>query len=117
MAKPIIDGGTIEACRRGDSDAFRLLFESYKDRVYSIALCFFDGNEAIAKDVTQDVFVKLLTAMSQFQNRSGFSTWLYRLVTNTCLDRKRALRRLLSFGSSREIEIPDQGRSIEEKYI
>src|SRR5216117_4383941 len=115
MAKPIIDDGVIEACQRGDSDAFRLLFETYKDRVYSIALCFFDGNEAIAKDITQDVFVKLLTAMSQFQNRSEFSTWLYRLVTNACLDRKRALRRLLSFGSSREIELPDHRRSIEDR--
>src|SRR5437763_10186884 len=90
-----IDGQTIAACQRGDSDAFRLLFEAYKDRVYSIALCFFDGNEAIAKDVTQDVFVKLFTSISQFQNRSQFSTWLYRLVTNMCLDRKRASRRLL----------------------
>ena len=45
MAKHIIEDGTIEACQRGESEAFRLLFESYKDRVYSIALCFFDGNE------------------------------------------------------------------------
>ena len=117
MAKPIIDDGVIEACQRGDSDAFRLLFETYKDRVYSIALCFFDGNEAIAKDITQDVFVKLLTAMSQFQNRSEFSTWLYRLVTNTCLDRKRAFGRLISFGNSPELEITEQRKSVEEKYI
>jgi len=112
----IIDDSTIEACQRGDSDAFRLLFETYKDRVYTIALCFFDGNQAIARDVTQDVFVKLLTSISQFQNRSEFTTWLYRLVTNTCLDRKRTFRRLLSFGP-REIQIPDQRRSVEEKYI
>ena len=50
MAKQIIDDSTIEACRRGDPDAFRLLFEGYKDRVYSIAVCFFDGNEAIATE-------------------------------------------------------------------
>src|SRR5215831_15674442 len=90
-----IDGPTIEACQRGDSDAFRLVFEAYKDRVYSIALCFFDGNEATAKDITQDVFLKLMTTISQFQNRSEFSTWLYRLVTNACLDRKRSDRRSL----------------------
>ena len=65
MAKHIIEDGTIEACQRGESEAFRLLFESYKDRVYSIALCFFDGNETIAKDVTQDVFVKLLIQFCQ----------------------------------------------------
>src|SRR5215813_4827038 len=111
-----IDGPTIEACQRGDSDAFRLVFEAYKDHVYSIALCFFDGNEATAKDITQDVFLKLMTTISQFQNRSQFSTWLYRIVTNACVDRKRSLRRLLFFGDERE-PAPRAGRSIEEKYI
>src|SRR5262245_59142290 len=82
MTRHIIDDQTIEACQRGESDALRLVFETYKDRVYSIALCFFNGNEATAKDITQEVFLKLMTAISQFQNRSEFSTWLYRLVTN-----------------------------------
>src|SRR5437016_10628455 len=111
MTRHTIDDRTIAACQRGDSEAFRLVFQRYKDRVYSIALCFFDGNEATAKDVTQDVFVKLLTGISQFENRSEFSTWLYRLVTNTCLDRRRAFRRLLYFGSSREFEPPDPRKS------
>jgi len=111
-----IDGPTIEACQRGDSDAFRLVYEAYKDRVYSIALCFFDGNEATAKDITQDVFLKLMTTISQFQNRSEFSTWLYRLVTNACLDRKRSLRRFLFLSETREFELRDR-RSLEHKYI
>jgi RNA polymerase sigma-70 factor (ECF subfamily) len=117
MTKPIIDDRTLEACRRGDSDAFRLVFEAHKDRVYSIALCFFDGNEATAKDVTQEVFLKLMTAISQFENRSEFSTWLHRIVTNACLDRKRSLRRFLSFGESDPSELPDHHSSHEEKYI
>ena len=117
MTKPNIDGPTIEACQRGDSDAFRLVFEAYKDRVYSIALCFFDGNEATAKDITQDIFLKLMTTISQFQNRSEFSTWLYRLVTNACLDRKRALRRFLFLSGTGELELPDRHRSLEAKYI
>jgi RNA polymerase sigma-70 factor, ECF subfamily len=117
MTKQIIDDGTIEACQRGDSEAFRLIFETYKDRVFSIALCFFDGNEPAAQDITQDVFLKLMTTISQFQGRSQFSTWLYRLVANACLDRKRSLRRFLSFGSPREMELPDRRRSAEDKYI
>ena len=117
MTKHTIDDQTIEACRHGDSDAFRLVFETYKNRVYSIALCFFDGNEAAAKDITQDVFLKLMTTISQFQHRSQFSTWLYRLVTNACLDRKRSLRRFLFFGHARELELPDRRGSIEDKYI
>jgi len=117
MTKHTIDDGTIEACQRGDSEAFRLVFEAYKDRVYSIGLCFFDGNEAAAKDITQEVFLKLMTTISQFQNRSEFSTWLYRLVTNACLDRKRAFRRFLFFTDSRELELPDPRRSTEDKCI
>jgi RNA polymerase sigma-70 factor (ECF subfamily) len=117
MSKHIIDDRTIEACQGGDTEAFRLLFESCKDRVYSIALCFFDSDEATAKDVTQEVFLKLMTTISQFQSRSEFSTWLYRLVTNACLDRKRALRRFLFFGSGRELQVPDQRKSVEDGYI
>ena len=63
MTSHTIDDRTIEACQRGDSEAFRLVFQGYKDRVYSIALCFFDGNEATAKDVTQEVFLKLMTTL------------------------------------------------------
>jgi RNA polymerase sigma-70 factor (ECF subfamily) len=112
-----IDDRTIEACQRGDSEGFRLLFEVYKDRVYSIALYYFNGDEASAHDITQQVFLKLLTHISQFESRSEFSTWLYRMVANACLDRKRALRRFLSFEGSRVFEIPEPRKSIEDKVI
>jgi len=111
-----IDDRTIEACQRGDSEGFRLLFEVYKDRVYSIALYYFNGDEASAHDITQQIFLKLLTHISQFESRSEFSTWLYRMVANACLDRKRALRRFLSF-DARVDEIPETRRSIEDKVI
>ncbi len=116
MTKPIIDDRTLEACQRGDPEAFRLLFEAHKDRVYSIALCFFDGDEAAAKDITQEVFLKLMTFISQFQNCSEFSTWLHRIVTNACLDRKRALRRFLSLGEPNKRKLPDRRMSQEDKY-
>ena len=82
----------IEACRRGDRDAFRLLYEAYKDRVYSMALYFFHGDAATAADVTQQVFLKLLGNVGQFRGESGFSTWLYRFVVNACVDRTRRAR-------------------------
>src|SRR5262245_21696223 len=116
MTKPIIDDRTLEACQRGDPEAFRLLFEAQKDRVYSIALCFFDGDDAAAEDITQEVFLKLMTVISQFQNRSEFSTWLHRIVTNACLDRKRGLRRLLLLGEPHERKLPDRRMSQEDKY-
>jgi len=112
-----IDDRTIEACQRGDSEGFRLLFEVYKDRVYSIALCYFNGDEASAHDVTQQIFLKLLTHITQFESRSAFSTWLYRMVANACLDRKRALRRFLSLDSSHAHELPAGRKSMEERVI
>jgi RNA polymerase sigma-70 factor (ECF subfamily) len=116
MGENVIDDRTIEACRYGDTEAFRLIYESYKDRVYSIAFCFFEGDEATARDITQQVFLKLMTMISKFESRSQFSTWLYRVVTNACLDRKRSLRRLLFFGSSHEIPIRDKHRSLEDAF-
>jgi RNA polymerase sigma-70 factor, ECF subfamily len=57
--------------------------------VYSIALYFFHGDAAEAGDATQQVFLKLLTNIQSFRGDSEFSTWLYRLVVNTCLDGSR----------------------------
>jgi len=102
MAEQIINGQVIEACQHGDRDAFRVLFETYKDRVYSIAVYSFGGDRSIADDVTQQIFLKLFTAIKQFRGESEFTTWLYRLVVNACMDERRRNRRLLSFGETRE---------------
>jgi RNA polymerase sigma-70 factor (ECF subfamily) len=79
----------VNACRVGDRDAFRALYGWYKDRVYSIALYFFHGDTGIAADITQQVFLKLMVNISQFRGDAEFSTWLYRLVVNVCLDAAR----------------------------
>lgn len=86
----------IEACRQGDREAFRQLFELHKDRVWSIALHFI-GDENAARDITQQVFLKLFTAITQFRGEAEFSTWLYRMTANACLDEQRRQRRFLSF--------------------
>jgi len=84
----------LEACCRGDREAFRALYEAYKDRVYSLAFYMLGGDRSAASDVTQQVFVKLLTSLSKFRGDARFSTWLHRLVVNVCLDgRRAALRR------------------------
>ncbi|HEX8335349.1 MAG TPA: sigma-70 family RNA polymerase sigma factor, partial [Pyrinomonadaceae bacterium] len=105
----------IEACKQGDRDAFRSLFERHKDRVYSVALYFFGGDEATAADVTQQVFLKLFTRISQFQGESEFTTWLYRLTTNACVDEQRKRRRVRQFGEGEELRRPFEGRTQEER--
>jgi RNA polymerase sigma-70 factor (ECF subfamily) len=83
----------IEACRRGDADAFRAIFEIHKDRVYSIALRYC-GDRVEAMDIAQDVFLKLFSAIQNFRGESRFESWLYRIVVNCCFDRKRKALRI-----------------------
>jgi RNA polymerase sigma-70 factor (ECF subfamily) len=104
QVKGAIDKSVIVACQHGDRDALRVLFEQYKDRVYSTALYSLSGNEAAAADVTQQVFLKLISRINQFRGDADFATWLYRMVVNTCLDERRKQKRLVplaEFGSMR----------------
>jgi RNA polymerase sigma-70 factor, ECF subfamily len=100
MEQPTIETDVIAACQRGDRDSFRLLFETYSDRVFSIATYSLGGDQAAASDVTQQVFLKLMTAIRQFRGDSEFTTWLYRMVVNTCIDEQRRRRRFLPFAES-----------------
>jgi RNA polymerase sigma-70 factor (ECF subfamily) len=88
------DKELVEGCRRGDPDAFRALFEKYKDQVYSVALRY-SGETAAAQDIAQDTFLKLFSAIGSFRGDAGFESWLYRLVVNQCFDQKRKTRRLM----------------------
>ena len=94
------DTRVVEACQQGDRESFRLLFETHKDKVYSIALYFFGGDTALAGDITQQVFLKLFTRIGGFRHQSEFTTWLYRLTTNTCIDEQRKRRRFRPFPES-----------------
>jgi RNA polymerase sigma-70 factor (ECF subfamily) len=88
LVRNIVDG-----CQRGEQAAFAQLFDTYRDRVYSIALRF-SGDPATALDIAQDTFLKLLSHIGDFRGEARFDTWLYRMVANSCLDYKRRGSRL-----------------------
>jgi RNA polymerase sigma-70 factor (ECF subfamily) len=98
-----VDTGVIDSCRQGDREALRVIFEAYKDKVYSLALCYLNGDVAAAKDLTQEVFIKLITRLEQFRGDAEFTTWLYRVVANACLDERRKRRRWFSLEDSAEV--------------
>jgi len=107
---------TIDACRRGDRAAFRTVYNAYKDRVFSIALYTLHGNADLAADVTQQVFIKLMDRIASFRGDSEFSTWLYRLVTNACLDaQRRSKSRSLAVDSNVLETLPDPA-SLEKAF-
>ena len=116
MAEQLIDGRVIEACQQGDRAAFQVLFETYKDKVFSIAVYSSGGDRSVADDVTQQIFLKLFTAIRQFRGDSEFTTWLYRLVVNACLDEKRRRRRLVPWGETVAMRNPSEKKPQEKQY-
>ncbi len=107
VAEPELDADILEGCRRGDPQAQRAVFERYRDRVFSIALHFLKGEHAAAQDVTQEVFVKVFRAVPSFRRDARLSTWLYRIIANTCMDELRRRRRLVFFGDMPPAIVPD----------
>lgn len=116
MPERIVDECVIEACQAGDREAFRVLFETYKDRVFSIAMYSCGGDEMAASDISQQIFLKLMTSIGQFRGDSAFTTWLYRLVVNACTDEQRKSRRFLPFGESTPMSRIEERRPQEKYY-
>ncbi|MBN2404597.1 MAG: RNA polymerase sigma factor [Coriobacteriia bacterium] len=82
----------IQAAANDDEGAFSELVRQNADAVYGHALRFF-GDKTTAEDATQEVFLKVFRSLATFDHRSGFSTWLYRVTRNVCLDMLRSKAR------------------------
>ncbi|MCC7290735.1 MAG: RNA polymerase sigma factor [Phycisphaerales bacterium] len=78
------ESALIEACRRGDREAQRTLYDRYSDRIYRLALRM-TGNDQDAFDVAADAFVRAFQRLGDFDGRSALGTWLYRIATNEAL--------------------------------
>ncbi|NLP37898.1 MAG: sigma-70 family RNA polymerase sigma factor [Firmicutes bacterium] len=82
----------VSRCQKGDLHAYDLLMQKYEKKVYT--LCYrMTGNKEDAADLAQESFLKAFRALPSFQGQSSFSTWLFRIVTNTCLDERRKRQR------------------------
>ena len=88
---PGIDPELVRACQRGEPEAFRRLFDRYRDPVYRLAYRF-TGCPDEAEDAAQEVFVRLFERIGTFRCESSFSTWLYRIAVRQCLNRRRKVR-------------------------
>ena len=70
----------------GDSNSFSILVEKYQNMVFGLALKMLKHREE-SEEVSQDTFIKVYKNLSKFHGESKFSTWVYRITYNTCLDR------------------------------
>lgn len=74
----------INRAKQGDADAFQVLYEMHKRRVYSLCLRM-TANTAEAEDLAQEAFLQLFRKIATFRGESAFSTWLHRLSVNVVL--------------------------------
>ncbi|MBV8070996.1 MAG: RNA polymerase sigma factor [Acidobacteriaceae bacterium] len=88
------ENALIRAAQRGESDAFEQLVRTYDQQVLRMAYNLLHSQED-ARDVYQEVFLRVYRNLSKFRFDCSFSTWLYRIVANLCLDqiRKRKVRK------------------------
>lgn len=78
----------INACLAGDPESFRLIVESYQNRLIRLAYRYVHDWEE-AKDVSQEVFIKVYYSLKSVDPKKSFEAWILRITVNLCLDRLR----------------------------
>lgn len=115
------EAAVIQAVLDGDVNAYEALVKEYEKNVYNLALRM-TGNSEDAYDMSQEAFIKAYNSLSSFRGESKFSVWLYRIVSNVCLDflRSRNRKPTLSLsiedddGDEVEMDIADESQSPEQ---
>lgn len=82
----IPDQHYIDRILQGETNLFAVLVDRYKDMIFTLALKMVKNREE-AEEVAQDTFIKIYSSLIKFKGDSKFSTWIYKIAYNTCLDR------------------------------
>ena len=90
-----INDDTIKQLQAGDREALRMVYEALGNKVFGISLSVL-GNRSDAEDATQEIFLRLFVKARSFNFRASFTSWLYRLSVNHCLNLRRR-RNLVSW--------------------
>ena len=114
----------VKKAQNGDLRAFEQLLGEYQGKIYNIALGIM-GNPHDAEDAVQNALIKIYRAIGSFKHRSKFSTWVYRVATNVCMDEVRKKKRTSSVSSdelgeeifSSDINTPEANAINNEKML
>lgn len=107
----------VKKAAAGDSESFEMLIAKHEKMMYALALRMCQNPED-AKDCMQEAMIRIFRSLSGFRGESSFSTWVYRIVNNTCLDshRRKKVRRAESLDEMSESgwNAPDTAAGPEE---
>jgi RNA polymerase sigma factor (sigma-70 family) len=118
------DYQTIQDALRGDNRAYRKLMDKYHDAIYSFIFRMVHDREQV-EDLTQEAFIKAFGSLKNFNEEFAFSTWLYKIATNNCIDyiRKRKFQMysidkpVESHDSEYVFELPDDSYEADRDVI
>jgi RNA polymerase sigma-70 factor (ECF subfamily) len=105
------DGVLIRRALRGDQRAFEKLRLKYHEAIYNLIYRMIREKDEV-EDLTQEAFIKAFTSLSSFNEEYAFSTWLYKIATNNCIDYIRR-RKLQKFSIDKPIESKDSDFTFE----
>jgi RNA polymerase sigma-70 factor (ECF subfamily) len=88
MQSSLSDNELVEQVLLGQKDAFSILVDRYRQKVFRTAIGFLHNTDD-AEDLTQEIFIKAWKALPSFNKKSAFSTWLYRLSVNKAINQTR----------------------------
>lgn len=109
----IEDRELVERVRAGEKEAYAALVRRHQDKVRGLCLSML-GSLSAAEDAAQDVFVKAYERLAAFRGEAAFSTWLYRIASNHCLDLLRSEARRKS--DSWDALLEDQGARVKSLF-
>ncbi len=103
----------LERSKAGDVAAFEELIEAYQKKIFNLAFRIVQNYDDAA-DLAQEALIRIFRSIANFREQSSFSTWIYRITTNVCLDeiRKKKNARVLSLDEEIHMEDGEMKRQI-----
>jgi len=100
----------------GEKEYFNVLVKQLQVKVYSLAVKM-TGDKEEAKDLTQEIFLKIYKSFATYDKSVKITTWIYRIATNTCIDYLRKKKELLMLNEDQEIQIENRPYSLPDKAL